>query len=986
MNMSMRQKKVPILLIALSALFFLPLPAPAQAISGIVTDASDAILPGVTVEASSPALIEQSRSAVTNEVGRYTIINLVPGTYTVTFALPGFATVKREGIVLTSGFTAPVNVALQVGNVATTVEIEAAAPVVDVQTIAAPKVMTRVVMDTLPGARSPLDFAGKIPGGGAGAFGAISYRGTTDSLTKLDGIRVTNLIGAGPSLSMAGGGFSNEMYQEYNYTTGIESAEMGQPGFLINLVPREGGNQFHGSAFITFSNESFTTSNITDELRRFGFTDAAKQLKFWDLNPSIGGPIKRNKLWFYVTGRYNGSDTQRFGSYSNKSTVFSRFEPDTTKPGHNDTWARSVGTRLTWQATSKDKVTGFVDYSYSETPNFLSPIVCFFNCPNEVVLVLNSPDTRNSGLKWTRTQSSRIVTELAFSRYTAGIVNDYPGAGREWSAQYRASNPPKWPPKVYSLLERTTQAAFGAASISDANVSKTINLNGSAAYVNGTHNLKVGFTFLRGSYHRPNVRIGDAQLQFFNAVPNLVAVSLPQDRQEKIDGDLALYAQERWTIRRRLTLNLGLRYDGLMTSTPAQSRPDSIFLPGQSFQAADALNWKDLSPRLGASYDLFGNGKTAVKASIARYVAGETVNLTGAQNPAARVATTTNYNWNDLNGDLTIFNADGTLQTAELTNSSNPNFGLTIPTTQYDPKVLRGWRKRGNTWEYDFVLQHEVVSGFAVTSSFYRRWDGNQTVTDNLALSNADYTGPFCVNNPTDSRLQGDSARQTCGLFDITQLARARVGQSLVTFAKNVGTGKGITSVTRGFDVNLNGRFQRNIFITGGFDVRSRVTDNCDTFIDSPEKLFCHQSLPYRMDWKINGSYTLPLAFRVSTAYSAVNGYPVSALWNAPNAVIAPALGRDLSAGATQSKAINLIEPNTKFGPYRHNFDVRVSRTFKIGERRGITANVDLYNAFNRSQITGINTTYSTVGTNSWFVPNTINAPRGVQIGTQVQF
>src|SRR5262249_49750701 len=213
---------------------------------------------------------------------------------------------------------------------------------------------------------------------------------------------------------------------------------------------------------------------------------------------------------------------------------------------------------------------------------------------------------------------------------------------------------------------------------------------------------------------------------------------------------------------------------------------------GQSFQGADALNWKDLSPRIGAAYDLFGNGKTAVKANVARFVAGETVNLTGAQNPAARVATTNNYTWSDLNGDFTIFNPDGTLQRAELTNPSNPNFGLTIPTTQYDPAVLRGWGKRGYTWEYDFVLQHELVSGLALTSSFYRRWDGNQTITDNLVLTNADYTGPFCVTAPSDTRLGSAAGQPICDLYDITAAARARPGQSYVTFAKNVGNHKGI--------------------------------------------------------------------------------------------------------------------------------------------------------------------------------------------------
>src|SRR5215813_13333744 len=323
----MRGKAIQVALIALAVILIQPLSGFSQAISGTVTDSTGALLPGVTVEAASPGLIEQTRSVVTNEVGRYSVINLVPGTYTATFSLPGFATVKREGIVLTSDFTAPVNVVLQVGNVTNTVEIQASTPVVDVQGIATPKVMTREVMDELPGARTPLDLASKVPGGGAiGFFGQIGYRGTPDSLTKMDGIRVTNLIGAGPSLSMAGGGFSNEMYQEYSFTTGVESAEMGQPGFLINLVPKDGGNQFHGSVFLSYANKRLVGDNITDSLRSFGFADPPKLLKLWEVNPS-----------------------------------FNRFVPDTTQPGHNDTWSRSLGTRLTWQATTKDKVTGFVD-------------------------------------------------------------------------------------------------------------------------------------------------------------------------------------------------------------------------------------------------------------------------------------------------------------------------------------------------------------------------------------------------------------------------------------------------------------------------------------------------------------------------------------------------------------------------------------------------------------------------------------------------
>ena len=242
----------PALLLVVGLLY--PVSAAAQAvgtgtIAGTVRDATG-LLRGVTVEAISPALIEGSRSVTTDEAGRYSIVNLRPGTYTVTFTLVGFSTVKREGIELTSDFTATVNSQLTVGAVAETVTVQSRSPVVDVQSVGQAKVYTRDVLDALPTDRTPNAVLFTIPGTQAGSFGLFSFRGSADSLTLVDGMRMTYLVGAGPGSTSAP--TNSNMYQEFSFSNNIDSAEYGQPGLRTNLVLRDGGNQFHATVFAEY--------------------------------------------------------------------------------------------------------------------------------------------------------------------------------------------------------------------------------------------------------------------------------------------------------------------------------------------------------------------------------------------------------------------------------------------------------------------------------------------------------------------------------------------------------------------------------------------------------------------------------------------------------------------------------------------------------------------------------------------------------------
>src|SRR5713226_2733702 len=302
------------MLVAIVAALVTATAGQAQTIAGTVRDATGAVMPGVTVEAASPALIEKVRSAASDGAGQYRIVNLSPGIYTVTFALAGFTSVKREGIELTDNFTATINAEMRLGTLEETITVSGVTPLVDVQSLTKQSVFTRDVLDVLPAAHS-IEGAGVMTPGvtGSGLVGnngrdvggtsglqqpSLVFRGTNFSITRWDGFHLSNL-----TVNGAGGGTSfyvnSASTQEIVYSSGADSVDMQFPGLYVDLVPKDGGNHFNGYLFGDFTYQPWSASNLGADLAARGITNVAKVYHISDFNPGIGGPVRKDRLWFY---------------------------------------------------------------------------------------------------------------------------------------------------------------------------------------------------------------------------------------------------------------------------------------------------------------------------------------------------------------------------------------------------------------------------------------------------------------------------------------------------------------------------------------------------------------------------------------------------------------------------------------------------------------------------------------------------------------
>ena len=965
----------------------------AQAITGTVRDDTGAVMPGVTVEVSSPALIEKVRSASTDATGQYRIVNLSPGTYTVTFTLVGFSTVKREGIELTGDFTATVNGDLKVGALEETITVSGASPMVDIVSVTKQTVLTREQLDLLPTARNIQAAGVLIPGVESARLDVggntklqqpgLSFRGTGATVTRWDGFWLGNVQG-----SSTGG--STSFYindagaQELVYSSGADSIDMGTPGLYVNLIPKDGGNTFRGVLYGDFSYEPWSWLNVTDKLRARGLTNVPVVQHVSDFNPGFGGPIKRDKLWFYGAYRYEALSQTVVDSYYDKNPSPYLYEPDLDRPGVDNGKIPNQTARLTWQASSKDKV----QFWFTNQNKYRSHYNISASRTPDATSLQNTPYAQATVAKWTRTQSSKMLFEAGYASGRTLYQELYqpnvsPSSDRETVQAV----------KIYSITDQANGKVFGAY---DAGYSghgghmQAVRIAGN--YVTGSHALLAGVSVGWATSPRPEWWTGDITMTFDAGVPRSVTLRIPKDAVDGYFPDLGIFVQDRWSIK-RATVTGGIRYDQFVGRVEDGTLPPSRWNPSQFFPGFRVQNWKDISPRLGVAYDLFGDGRTAIKANISRYVAAESVATAANNNPQDTIGRTDTRNWNDLNGDFTIYNADGSLQANELGPTTNNNFGKVIPSnTTRDAATLNGFNARGSTVEWQVVMQHQLTPVIAVNGGYYFRWNGNQTVTDNTLITSGDFDGPFCINAPSHPDLPNGGGYPVCGLYDVKPQSRS-LQQNNVTFARNFGDG--IIDHIQGYDIGATMRFSNRTFVNAGVDANRRLIDSCDApattvggtayQVDNPQAQFCHQITPYRPNAKIQASHTIPGNVVLSVTYQNAQGPNITARWAAPASVITPALGRAQAAGATATKTVELMEPGKFYGDRMNQFDLRASKRIQIGRYR-LRGDVNLYNAFNSDFTPTVNTTFSTSASSQFLRPLTVLQGRLLKIGGQIEF
>jgi hypothetical protein len=583
---------------------------------------------------------------------------------------------------------------------------------------------------------------------------------------------------------------------------------------------------------------------------------------------------------------------------------------------------------------------------------------------------------------------------------------------------------------LFTILDASTGKFASAWNNPADHFSKLFTEQLAATYVTGSHSLRFGGSVTEGRWRQTQQYTGDVEPINYNAgVPVSVTLRIPTDRKNAIKEDLGLFVQDKWTIR-RATISGGIRFDQFIGATLPETLPAGTFNPAVTFSdCPDGLNnlnagctgrvqnWKDISPRVGVAFDLFGNGKTALKASVARYVAGQQIAVADAANPETTVGTSDTRAWRDLDGNGSPFDSAGHIQLNELTNSTaTPSFGKNVPSsTLTDSSVLNGWGVRGYNWEYAVSVQHELAPRVSVNGGWFRRKFGNQTVTvDNrYSFANNSYDGPFCVNAPADPNLPNGGNYQVCGLYDLkpSVVAQGLAPNSTIRLSSDFG---GETNIYEGFEASTTMRFSGGGFLNAGVNAFKRIFDQCnlvnagivgavgginnatingsevsEVFPDGSKA--CHQDLPYRPDFKLSGSYPLPLDFLISGAFQFTRGVQnggaapsILATWGTTPA-LATTLGRPYSAGAT-TKSINLMAVGQNYGNDNlKQLDLRVSKRFKL-DRYRFRVDLDGYNLFNSDWPFTVNNTFSTAATSNWLKPTNVLQARFFKIGASFDF
>jgi hypothetical protein len=1010
----------------------LPLPSHAQSIAGIVRDSSGAVMPGVTVEAASPALIERVRTVVTDERGQYQVIDLRPGTYLVTFSLSGFATVARERVEVSGGGVTTVNAEMTVGGVAETITVTDAAPVVDVQTSTTrEQVLSNETLASLPASRGYGNYLAAVPGIQSTGFGSSALP-TTNFFTsrggrsnegniQIDGMNVGSSVGGG---GVSGFNYDMANAAEVQVTIAGGLAEVDRGGPAFNMVPKAGGNDFSGTYFGSFAGGWAQSSNLDAELRDLGFSDLPALIRNWDTNFAFSGPILRDRLWFFSNLRTVGTHQDVPNLYANRNASDPnnwRYERDESIKVRNANSKRLGSARLTWQADSRNKIGFYIDYSQNCTGSSVTPEGD--QCRRPGTGWTAAGPGIGPGIPTTSPESGTILdarAKIIQATYSAPLSSRYlveAGYSSFWT-EWGDIRPDGAYTDRIAVTEQTTAAGtpfnnfiyHGWPALSGT-IQQNAHYKASLSYVTGTHSLKVGY---QGAYmvsKTPSFVGQQISYLFNNGNPIQLTQRLGPTLSSNRTMPHAVFVQDQWT-RGRLTLQGGLRYERVRSWFPDGENgvvEDHQFGSAFTFPRTEGVRgYNDITPRMGAAYDIFGDGRTALKVSISKYLQaaynGEAYTI---NNPGVTLVQTTNRTWSD--GRNGSFPRDFVAQcdfmdpadNGECGPWTNLNWGRQGQTTSVNPEVQEGWGVRNWDWQFSTSIQHEIVPRVSLDVAYSRRWWGNFFVTHNRALGPQDWDDVTLV-APVDPRLPGG------GGYPVTFLTRntnSLLGANDPYYTTTSDFGDE-THYWHGVEVAVNARVF-GMVLQGGTSTGRGVSDTCEVEtgrfgrpqvrIGEDLTPTCESTDPFLTTLRGLATYTVPLVdVLVSAIFRsqpnaqpggdvATNGGSRAANYQMNAAQFLAATGRALRPGVN-TQTVNLLMEGDVYGERLNSVDVRFAKILRFGNTRS-NIGVDIYNVNNANTPTAYDQVYDPInGRERWLRPTAVLLPRFVRFNVQFDF
>ena len=920
-------------------------------ITGIITDTSNAVLPGVAVTLTGEKLIGGASTQITDATGTYRFDRLPPGGYTVKFELQGFKGATFDDIRVNAAFVATVNAKLEVGSVSESITVTGESPTVDTKSNLQQTIMNQEILEGIPTGRDPWSLAKLIPGVGVSTYdvgGTQSMQQSGMSAHGSNGSDVSfNIDGATVNWPGGGGGstmmyYDQGMFEEVNYMTSAIPAEVMAGGISINMVTKDAGNKWRGNMRYSFSNDDLQAENHLDIQRRLPSFLGNPTLKTYDANLSGGGAVVQDRVWVNgtirrwivnkLTNTRNLDGTQALDdntlkNYSGKGTV-----------------SLSNNHKAMVSYLWNDKIRG-----HRRDSNDLIP---------DIAAVVQTNPVQTTQAKYTGIFGPRLVFESAFS------VMD-----GQTNYTYQSNTAPN----AIRFVDFTLGTQDLAAPRHEEQPNSRHQFDNTVAYTKtgwgGDHLLKGGVQYGRLYFEQRYTVQGHHYVEYSNGVPNRIRLFNTPTVNKNIANVMGFFFQDAWSIGPRLTLNIGGRYDNykgivpdesnanvqfdLFTPTGLEADGTGPYIEPRQVNRQEVLNHSRGVWRAGAVYDLSGDGRTAIKANYSRYALQVGIDRVTAVNSLTVGSRT--CPWSDPNGDRAF-------QASEITLSTCTAFSGGLTTFYADD---------GIDWPYSDEItagiERQVARDMRVAVMYYQRANKQQLGTRDILKPTSAYT-PV-----TTTATNGPNGAQQITIYNISTAANSQSRQirdnrpELDTDFKGVG-------------IDVSKRLSRNWQMVAGFGYGRNKGGQGGNDLNDPNNVIYPRAIignDSTFSFKMSGSYRMPGDWSIAGSLISNTGYPYTSTFN-----LTQAAARTQGITLTRSsQTVDLTERGIERLPNVTMADVRVSKTFRYGTRR-FQPQLDLFNISNAASVVSLQ---NAVG-GTYLDPREIVAPRIIRVGFSLDF